>query len=275
VPQERRILVVGTTVYYFSGTGNSYRIAKTICDKLKNANIVNIAKQKCEESCNSNTNIVIVFPIYYFGIPVVVETFLRQIDIPKSCYVFIIATRGIPLAGGAKRQLDEVFSAKGNAYHFFRYITMGNNYPFYSFNCSKENIKNIRNQKASNKLDKLISNIDRQKHSKVFSVLDYQPFTALTFCLPRYGYKHFLRIYSNDSCFVVDESNCNKCKKCERFCPTNNITINTEVAWKHENCQMCLACYNCCLKNAIQYIDSSNKVSTKTKRQYWNYAHDY
>jgi len=262
---------MSATIYYFSGTGNSYRIAKAVCEGLENAKLVNITKCQNLKHDNSSSMIGIVFPIYYFGLPVIVEEFLQRLEISENAYVFIIVTRGEPMAGGAKRQLDIAFRAKDRTYQFLRYITMGNNYPFHSFNGSKEKLKERRNQKADEKVSTILPGIKTKKQSRVFSILDYSPFPTITLKLPTYGYKHFLQIYSQDAYFKVDQIHCNKCKKCERVCPTDNIEVNSKVVWKHKNCQMCLACYNCCPKNAIRYIDPHNKVDTKGKRQYWNY----
>ena len=262
---------MSATIYYFSGTGNSYRIAKKICDGLENSKLINIAKEQILSHDNTNDVIGIVFPLYYFGIPIIVEEFLRQLKTPENTYVFVIVTRGQPMAGGAKRQLDTVFNASGRTYHFFRYVTMGNNYPFHAFNGSNENVKVQRNKKVDEKVLTFLADIKAKRQSRIFSILDYPPFPAITYKIPTYGYKHFLQVYNQDTCFEVDESLCNRCKKCERACPTDNIEMGSKVEWKHTNCQMCLACYNCCPKNAIQYVDPRNKVNTKGKRQYWNF----
>jgi len=263
---------MSAAIYYFSGTGNAYRVAKTVWAGLEHAKVINMAQQQSREDGYSNNVIGIVFPLYYFGLPVLVEEFLQQLDIPQFAYVFVIVTRGVTPAGGAKRQLDAVFDAKGRTYHFFRYITMGNNFPFHFFNGSKENVKEKRNQKADEKIATILSSIKMKRQSRVFSILDYPPFPAITFGMPTFGYQHFLQIYDQDSCFVVHETHCNMCKKCERVCPVDNIEIHSTIAWKHKSCQMCLACYNCCPKNAIQYIDLQHKVNTNGKRQYWNFT---
>ena len=263
---------MSATIYYFSGTGNSYNIAKNICDGLENSKLINIAKLHSLNCDYASETIGIVFPLYYFGIPIIVDEFLLQLNIPENAYVFVIVTRGEPMAGGAKRQLDAAFRASGMTYQFFRYVTMGNNYPFHVFNGSKEKVKEQRNKKVGEKVLTFLADIKMKKQSRIFSILDYPPFPTITYKIPTYGYKHFLQMYNKDTCFEVDRNLCNKCKKCEYACPTDNTEVNSNVEWKHINCQMCLACYNCCPKNAIQYVDPQNKVDTNGKRQYWNFT---
>ncbi|MCL2574648.1 MAG: EFR1 family ferrodoxin [Defluviitaleaceae bacterium] len=262
---------MSATIYYFSGTGNSYRVAKAMCEGLGNAELINIAKEQRTKWEGESSVIGIVFPLYYFGIPIIAEEFLRDLEISEDTYVFVIVTRGEPMAGGTKRQLDEVFAVKGRGYQFFQYITMGNNFPLYGFDCSKEGLKEKRDDKADKKVLKFISDIKMKRRSRVFSILDYRSFPTITYSMPRYGYKHFLEIYSNDDCFKIDEDLCVMCGKCEYACSTGNMMVGSKVVWKHEDCQMCLACYNCCPENAIQYVDPDNKVDTQGKRQYWNF----
>lgn len=214
----------------------------------------------------------LVFPLYYFGLPVIVEDFIKGLEISPNTYVFVIVTRGEPLAGGAKRQVEKLMKKKGRRYHFFRYITMGNNYPFHFFNGSKDKLRGLRNQKADTAAMTIATAINMRQELRKFSFLDYPPFPTITFRIPVFGYKHFQKIYNQDSRFVIDKNHCNKCKKCVHHCPMNNIEIHSDVVWKHEGCQMCLACYNCRPKNAIQYIDSLYKVDTSVKRQYWNFG---
>lgn len=263
-----------TTIYYFSGTGNSYRIANRISDELENVRLINMAQDQSTEIHPSSAVIGFVFPLHYFGLPVIVEDFLRNLHIPVECHVFILVTRGEPLAGGVKRQLDQLFYEKKRDYHFLRYITMGNNYPFYGFNSSTETTKRVRNQKSDEKLAAIILDIQGRKRSKRFSILDYPPFPQVTLNIPIYGYRHFLDVHHCDSNFVVDHKRCNKCKKCQTACPVGNIGVNTHPTWKHERCQMCLACYHVCPQRAIQYIDPLHKVSTTGKRQYWNFPNN-
>lgn len=261
-------------IYYFSGTGNSHRIAENIAAQLTDTALISMAQQQQTKANPGAAVIGLVFPLYYFGLPIIVAEFVKNLEIPDHCYVFVIVTRGELFAGGAKKQLDQLFRNKGRQYDLFRYITMGNNYPFHFFNCSTDRIRHIRNQKSKRKADRLINAIHTRQKSRIFSILDFLPFSWITQKMPTFGYLHFEQIYQNDTCFTVCSSKCVKCKKCENICPTGNISVAQGVVWKQKNCQLCLACYNCCPTNAIQYIDKTNHVNTTGKRQYWNYGID-
>jgi len=260
-------------LFYFSGTGNSYRIAKKISKEFHNAQLVKISLQNSDTHNPIDDSVIgVVFPLYYFGLPIIVRDFLQNLNVTKSSYVFIIVTRGIPFAGGAKKQLRTIFKKKNIQYNYFQYLTLGNNFIFYGFDASSEEERMNRNRKNDNKIRTIIKAIKAEKNSQKYSILDYPPFPFITFHIPTYGYKAFQKsIYNNDSPFEVDQKRCTKCKKCEQHCPVDNISVSAQVKWKHDNCQLCLACYNCCPHNAIQYIDMSKKINTSGKKQYWNF----
>ena len=160
---------------------------------------------------------------------ILLEEFLLQLKIPENTYVFVIETRGKRWLAVQKDSLIRHFMQSEEHIIFFRYVTMGNNYPFHVFNGSKENVRVQRNKKVGEKVLIFLAGIKAKKQSRIFSILDYPPFPAITYKIPTYGYKHFLKVYSQDACFEVDENLCNKCKKCEFACPTDNIAINSKV----------------------------------------------
>ena len=57
----------------FSGTGNSYRIARAISNGLDKAALIDIAKMQSPEHSIPSNIVGIIFPLYYFGLPIVVE----------------------------------------------------------------------------------------------------------------------------------------------------------------------------------------------------------
>ncbi|TCP93338.1 EFR1 family ferrodoxin [Serpentinicella alkaliphila] len=138
-------------IFYFSGTGNSYQIAKKISNSFDdNVELIRIKD-------NDNVGIIkdkivsIVFPIYYFGLPVLVEEFIREINISEDTYLFIIVTKGVSLGGGVKTQLEKLFEGK-KKYNYFQYITMGDNFVLDFWDATNKTERLIRNKKATAKL---------------------------------------------------------------------------------------------------------------------------
>lgn len=253
-----------TKIFYFSGTGNSFRIAKKLAEKLHNCDLAGITREPVENIENIDVAGV-VFPVYYFGLPEIVENFFVKNKFRKDSFLFIIVTRGVPLSGGVKNQLQNIVD---NKISFFRYLTMGDNFVIDFWNASSDRLKKLRNRKSDIEIDKIAFSITNKVVSRKFSLVDYFGFITRNF--PRYGYKTYRnKIYNSDAFFNVNTDICIKCKKCFNSCPLKNLRLNNKIQWMHSNCQLCLACYHCCPVNAIQY--NNGYLSTTGKKQYWNF----
>ena len=99
---------MNTTIYYFSGTGNSLAVARKICEKLGDADLISLVSQmKTDEIITAPSGRVgIVCPVYDAGIPVVVRDFLHRLKIGDGSYVFGIVTLG-GTGGSALKMMDK------------------------------------------------------------------------------------------------------------------------------------------------------------------------
>lgn len=251
-------------IFYFSGTGNSYQVAKKLCMKIDDCELIKITYE-IKNKIYEDDIIGIVFPVYYFGLPKVVESFLINFDFNSNSFLFVIATRGIPFAGGVRKQLKNCLS---NKISYFQYITMGDNFNIDFWNSSSNKTKELRNSQCDAIISKITASINRRIAKRRFTLIDFLWFITKHF--PRYGYKTYLdKVYNSDDCFSVNTEACTNCNKCIKSCPVDNVRFDKKVLWMHKNCQLCLACYHCCPVNAIQY--NNGYLTTKGKRQYWNY----
>ena len=100
-------------IFYFSGTGNSLYVAKEIKKYLKDSEIIPIAKCMLEEEFNFDfKKIGFVFPVYYMGLPKIVEDFVKRAKFRHAEYIFALATRGSSLSGGALKMLNKCLEEK-------------------------------------------------------------------------------------------------------------------------------------------------------------------
>lgn len=67
------------TLYYFSGTGNSLKIAQDLAAKLGDANVISISNimKKDLKVLLSSDKIGIVYPVYIWGIPKIVFQYIK------------------------------------------------------------------------------------------------------------------------------------------------------------------------------------------------------
>ncbi|SDZ15073.1 EFR1 family ferrodoxin [Tindallia californiensis] len=251
-------------IFYFSGTGNSYQVAKKLGMKIDDCELIKMTHDIKKEVYKDDM-IGIVFPVYYFGLPKVVDKFLINFESQSSGYLFVIATRGIPFAGGVRKQLMNIFS---NKISYFQYITMGDNFNIDFWNSSSNKVKESRNSQCDDTIQKIAVSINKRVHKKKYTLIDFMGFITRRF--PRYGYETYInKVYGSDECFNVNTEICTGCNKCVTSCPVDNIRFDKQVKWMHKDCQLCLACYHCCPTNAIQY--TNGHLTTIGKSQYWNY----
>jgi flavodoxin len=85
---------MSTQIYYFSGTGNSLRIARELQNRLPDTSLVPIiASMKAGRITASAQNVGIVFPIHGFTIPIVVEDFIKRLNLTSTTYLFAVTSR--------------------------------------------------------------------------------------------------------------------------------------------------------------------------------------
>ena len=85
-----------TTIYYFTGTGNSLAAAKKIAMVLGDCELVPIVSlEKTTGAVVPRTERVgIVCPVYDSGVPVIVRDFAERLDLSGIRYTFAVVTLG-------------------------------------------------------------------------------------------------------------------------------------------------------------------------------------
>ena len=86
---------MNTTLYYFSGTGNSLVVARELKKNIMNSKLIPIAKILKENKIIPDTEKVgFIFPLYFWGLPKIIEDFLKKIDLSNVKYIFCVTTSG-------------------------------------------------------------------------------------------------------------------------------------------------------------------------------------
>jgi len=234
-----------TAIYYFSGTGNSLAVAKTLTKQLGECELIPIARVWPQDRILADADRVgLVFPLYFWGLPNIVETFVRKLRVRESAYCFAVATRGWPIPGGAFRQLSQAFAASGATFHAGWYVTLPDNYILWA-NVPPEQKRQAMYAHADQKIRGIAEQICAQAH-----VIAKEP---NAFLRPVVRAIFFNDAAASDRRFLADER-CNGCGTCLKICPTQNITLTADSRpqWQHR-CEQCLACLHFCPKQAIQY----------------------
>lgn len=243
-----------TTIFFFSGTGNSYNVAKILSEKLENSELIPIAKiWKNERIECTSEKIGFVFPIYFTGLPKIVYDFVNKLIIKQANYIFSIHTQGGPsLSGAVPFTLKKLLKPKLKRLNAIFCIKMvANNITLYNIADPKSQEK--INAEAIEKLGKIIQSISNNEINGLKGYLSF--FLAIMNKIFR------KRVNKGDKKFYAD-INCNSCGICEKICPVSNIMLEDgKPKWLH-SCQKCLACIHYCPQRAIQY----GKATIKRQR---------
>ena len=81
-------------IFYFSGTGNSLYVAKSISKELGNCEIISMTKPF--NSIKIYDSVGFIYPTYYWGLPKRVIEFVNNLKLNnnKNTYYYSIATYG-------------------------------------------------------------------------------------------------------------------------------------------------------------------------------------
>jgi flavodoxin/ferredoxin len=242
-----------TKIFYFSVTGNSLYVARTIAERLGESEIVSIPKVINGQIVADSENIGIIFPVYAWGLPRIVAEFAGKIKLDKSRYVFAIATCGA-MPGGTLGQLRKILRKNGsdlNAGFLLRedFRPGGEDeMPIIKF---LRKITGIKPVQLKGRLSEIIDIIKNKKnHKPEMSSWAARILGNLFYSIAAKRVKTF------DLNYCLDEK-CDLCGICTRVCPRENIRIeNGRISW-NQNCEMCYGCYHWCPREAIHLINDT------------------
>lgn len=229
-------------IYYFSGTGNSKWIAQELA-RLTGDEAQSIAKLLNDGPttvfAGENAPIGVVFPVYAWGAPLIVEQFCKQIKLASGAYPYVVCTCGDE-TGKAIVRLKKIF-----AYQAAWSVKMPNNY-IAGFDVDSPELERKKISEASERVKRIAEAV--LARTSVYDVYE-GPSAGLKTALVRPMFNRFARATSR---FSVDES-CNNCGLCARICPIHAIQLKDgKPVWVKKDCTQCMGCINRCPQRAIQ-----------------------
>lgn len=233
---------MNTTIYYFTGTGNSLKIAKDLSERINGSRLVQINKKLMDSGIRAVAGKVgIVFPVYADGLPLIVEKFIRNLVINKNSYVFAVANFG-GAVGMSLYQMEDLLAKKGiNLSAAFEILMPDNTQIMFPPLPPEEQEECLKSEQGL--VPKIAEIINKgridinciellRKKGKSWKRPEFEP-------------------YKMEKDFWCDEK-CNTCGICEKVCPVNNIIMNKGRPVWQGHCEQCLACMQWCPQEAIQ-----------------------
>jgi len=238
-------------IYYFSGTGNTLWSAKKIAEQCgEKYELINIgAESKKDEIVLEADAVLILFPSYAYGAPLIVNSFVKR-AVFKTPYLALFVTYGTSPAG-TLGNLYSVIKRKGVKAVYSGKIPAVENYiPMFGSPKPGTIDKRVGLQKESTKEAALIV-----KERRINSIGTFRPISKFVWVLFTAGIKIFYKWYRVGK-------DCNGCGICEKVCPVSAITMRNKRPVHSNKCEHCQGCINWCPVSAINF----GFMSPKTKR---------
>ena len=251
---------MSTEIYYFSGSGNSFVVARDVSTKL-NAVLTPIMSVINQESINSEADIIgIVFPIYDFKPPQFMEKFISKIKSIKSKYIFAICTYGITPSKSLKH-LEKTINSYGGHLSAGFAVEMPQN-GLGSGKVTKVQQEMMFN-KWKNRVDEICDYIKNMEKEEIetsilfFNIFKTRKIKLIPVFLEFFNYVLFKGL---DSLAFTSNEKCTGCGTCQKICSQNNIEIvDNKPSWS-DYCINCFACLNWCPNGAIHPGDADLSI---------------
>jgi ferredoxin/flavodoxin len=265
-------------IYFFSGSGNSYAIAKELASVL-DCRLISIDNTDFEQRLSNEAIFGLVFPVYHAsyggsGLPFIVRDFIAHIDDLSQKTIFVVCTHsGVPgyTIENVKKAIEEKhgklmigLSVKMTPpFSTFEKIThMITGKPLLTDAEEEKTKRSVLYEEWENRKTTLLESL-RNETVKIekTSGLKKAFLKLLFFSQKGIVQKRFRRLSqqhsddletllkSSDTNFKVT-GDCNGCGICSKVCPVSNITIEGIPKWHHQ-CELCFACFQWCPRQAI------------------------
>lgn len=230
-------------IFVFSGTGNSYVVARRMADELE-LPLLDITKQVRNKRWlfdAAGEDVGFVFPVYFWGLPAYVREFVENVQVRNPGRVWCVATCAGE-SGAACRMLADKLKGRLDVDACYD-ILMPENAVFYESAPEKDEAERI----LADADDALTSIISSVKDGESGDFTRYGCEDGVDEMYAQYDLARHTEAFSIGS-------DCIECRICEEVCPSKAIRIyHRKPVWDEEMCNLCMGCLNMCPKKTIQF----------------------
>lgn len=233
-----------TTIYYYTGTGNSLWAARLLAAELGDTAVRPMRRAVPED--DDSEAIGLVFPVHIWGLPHRVMDFVGRLPAGRAKYCFALAVNAGQVAS-TLLQLRGLLKKRGLALDAGYDLVMPSNYIPWGGAAPREKQQELFDA-AGRKLQQLAPLIA----SRVPGPVEKGPLWQRLLLSGLLYRLSFGKVPKLDKNFYADDR-CNGCALCTAVCPAGDILIEKgRPAWQG-HCEQCLACIQWCPLEAIQY----------------------
>ncbi len=268
-----------TEIYYFSGSGNSFYVAKELHKRIEGSKLIPIVSLLKHDTIEVNgSSVGIVFPLHGLTLSKPVRLFLKKAKFTNAEYIFGIATRG-----GSRclafDKINKMLRRHNKNLDSSFILTLINNDPKLTeyedpteedFTEMEKTIQNRVNQIAE------IVTSKKKHHDEDANYVDFPFSKPVNYLLERLVlFGMFYTSVSKVNNYFYADSKCTGCGICQKVCLSEKVKIvDKKPVWQDDvHCYMCYTCLNYCPEQAIQIKDKFYMKSYTPEKG--RYPHPY
>lgn len=229
-------------IIYFSGTGNSKHVAERLAELL-DEELFNIECSQPFPSMSDDEPLGIIFPVYAWGLPRIVEDYLLNKKITNR-YVWTAMTCGDDM-GYADVILERFIKRKVNAAYS---LQMPNTYVCLpGFDVDSPELASRKIAETETRLPGIAESIRNREQRCELTRGDMA-------WMKTYILRPLFNKFIVTDKFFEKTQDCSSCGLCAKLCPTKDIAMIAGIpVWQNKNCTGCLRCYHKCPMRAIEW----------------------
>ena len=240
-----------TTIYFYTGTGNSLWTARKLSDALGDTQRIPVKLAGFDVIHCASENIGLIFPVHIWGLPEPVIDFVNRLEIDSSKYYFAVGVNAGQIAA-TLIQLKELMQVKGLTLSSGFSLNLPSNYIPWGGAITPAKQQN-KFHDAIEKINQIASTIKSKETKPLEKGPGWQNYFLSLIYRQSYPYVHKM-----DKSFWADEK-CTNCAICEKICPAQNILIASGKPIWQNRCEQCFACLQWCPEESIQYGKNTSK----------------
>ncbi len=250
-----------TTIFCFSGTGNSFYAAGALSEILGDCTVRMIPSLFDGKPIEMTERVGFLFPTYKGFPPNQVKEYIQEVfsqqDLSPIKYLFIVTTR-YKFQAYSMVAMEELLRKAGCVYSYANHIVMPDGYvPLIPVPTEE------RQDTLYAHADERIRLIAADIQGETIRLAGKRPFSRLA-VNTLMGYVHNTsKLFARK--FAVTDA-CTSCGICYRMCPSANITMVGGKPVFADNCEGCLGCYHRCPVDAIVLTTHAREGRYRNKR---------
>ncbi len=237
------------SIFFFSGTGNTYFAAKRIAEALNEQGldavslpIDSLTMAEIEWEAKSSDILGIGYPIYASSLPAPIERFLEVLPEVKQPRCFFVFCTHSENSGDGVHTIAKKLYSKGYIIIGETRFAMRSNIPFEPFHKKQTDITELNPEEFA---------------KKIVAARPVEIHETKQFHLGKNKYKKLMKRFGAE--LGVNKRLCTLCASCAKYCPVSNIYMDENQVNFLDNCVSCMRCINFCKNSAITYAGKEPK----------------